>query len=239
MSQWIVFNPVNGAGYLWTFGLANQSIPVPAPYAGFGTADLAVYVPSSGTWYSVNTTTWTLSTTVYGGPAFEPVPADYDGDGRADIGLYYPALGQWLIIPSTTGTAVAYSFGEANVDQPDPLDYDGDGKADLSVFRPTTSTFYARLTSTGVTKITTVGPAGVEEPALAPWAAVDSEVQSVGNAPSAHPAFVVEVAATPSTAAPAAASVASAPAPSAPLLAVPVVVGRTPVAQAIKSKFSS
>ena len=77
---------------------------VPGDYDGDGSADYALYVPTSGLW------TILLSTTSYatqmnkslGGEGYVPVPGDYDGDGKTDPTVFKPADGTWLILASGT-----------------------------------------------------------------------------------------------------------------------------------------
>jgi hypothetical protein len=155
---------VNGRVYVGTtngvavFGLFQVAPPVAASVAGDfdgdGRTDLALYRPSTGTWYVRLSSTgftggvgyaWGVSTDV-------PVPGDYDGDGKTDLAVYRPSTGTWYILFSSTGFtgAAGYAWG-VSTDVPVPGDYDGDGKTDLAVYRPSTGTWYLRLSSTGFT----------------------------------------------------------------------------------------
>jgi len=96
--------------------------------------DLAVWRPSNGTWYVLNsqqqwiTQSWGLS-------GDKPVPGDYDGDGKTDFSVFRPSNVTWYIVASSTGATSGYPFGTAS-DIPVPGDYDGDGKTDAAVYRP-------------------------------------------------------------------------------------------------------
>ena len=120
-------------------------------------ADLALYRPSTGQWYilqsSTNYTTyitplWGLSTDI-------PVPGDYDGDRTTDLALYRPSTGQWYSPESATKVTRATGGTEYRL-PPVPGDYDGDGKTDLGVYRPSTGQWYV-LKSSGGAVITSWG----------------------------------------------------------------------------------
>ena len=66
-------------------------------------ADLAVWRPSSGTYYvlggpgSAQTTfNWGLSTD-------KTVPGDFDGDGKTDFSVFRPSSGEWYVVNSSSG----------------------------------------------------------------------------------------------------------------------------------------
>ena len=126
-----------------------QTQPVVANFDGDRKADLAIFRPSSGTWFIANSATgYTTNTTRHWGLATDvPVSADYDADGRVDAAVYRPSTGSWYVLQSRTNSAATYALGTAN-DFAVPGDYDGDFRTDPAVYRRSTSVWYI-LSSSG------------------------------------------------------------------------------------------
>ena len=62
---------------------------MPGDYDGDGITDLAVFRPTTGTWFIVPSShPATPLNVVFGGWGDVPVPGDYDGDGKTDLGIF-------------------------------------------------------------------------------------------------------------------------------------------------------
>lgn len=110
-------------------------------------SDLAVFRPSNGVWYSLNTTNGNAQTIQFGQAGDKVVSADYDADGKSDLAVWRPSTGVWYVQKSTGGFIIT-QFG-ANGDVPVVGDYDGDLKSDLAVFRPSNGVWYIQRSSDG------------------------------------------------------------------------------------------
>ncbi|MBS1797173.1 MAG: hypothetical protein JSS81_25320 [Acidobacteria bacterium] len=124
-------------------------------------ADITVFRPSNGVWYSLDSRDGTFRAFQFGVNGDTPAPADYDGDGRTDYAVARSAGGlkTWYIRNSFDGSYRIVQWGIAE-DRLVPGDYDDDGRADLGVFRPSTGVWYILRSSDGQLTIRQFGLTG-------------------------------------------------------------------------------
>ena len=128
-------------------------------FDGDGTSDVAVFRPSTGQWFMMNSGSNTFSGTAFGQAGDVPVEGDFDGDSRSDIALFRPSDGGWYRLNSSNGEFAGATFGQAG-DKPVPGDYDRDGKTDIAVWRPSNGFYYQLRSSNGQFQATPFGQAG-------------------------------------------------------------------------------
>ena len=136
-----------GGDHIYTRSAAALSGSALSNFDGDASSDLAVFRPSAGVWYSLNTSDDAFQAVQFGADGDRIAPGDYDGDGITDRAVFRPSTGVWYVMKSTGGFIIT-QFG-ANGDVPVPGDYDGDLKADLAVWRPSTGVWYITRSSNG------------------------------------------------------------------------------------------
>jgi FG-GAP-like repeat len=126
-----------------------EDVPVSGDYDGDGSTDAAIWRPSTGTFFVVDSSTGAGHNHRWGDLGDTPVAGDYDGDGRTDVTVYRGLTGEYVVLRSSTGTRLDHRWGDLG-DFALTGDYDGDGQTDLTVWHPQTAEFYIRYSSTGV-----------------------------------------------------------------------------------------
>lgn len=123
-------------------------------------SDLAVWRPSTGTWWVMGgaggsqpaTQGWGLATD-------KPVPGDYDGDEKTDFSVFRPSTGEWYVLRSSDLAWSVWAWGTAS-DIRVPADYDGDGRTDRAVWRASDGVWYIVRSSDQASIYQTLGIGG-------------------------------------------------------------------------------
>ena len=125
--------------YIYTSSNAMLSGSAISNYDGDTRSDIAVYRPTTGTWYAL-TSAGDFRVFGWGLPGDVMAPGDYDGDGKTDDAVWRPSNATWYFHTSSDNFS-SFPFG-ANGDIPVAADYDGDLKTDIAVWRPSNGTWY-------------------------------------------------------------------------------------------------
>ena len=131
---------ITSGDYIYTTDKAALSGSAISNFDTDTASDVAVFRPSSGTWYALNSSNGNTQAVQFGANGDKIVPGDYDGDGKSDFAVFRPSTGVWYVSKSAGGFIIT-QFG-ANGDVPVSGDYDGDLKNDLAVWRPSTGVWY-------------------------------------------------------------------------------------------------
>ena len=75
----------------YSFGTSEDK-PTVGDFDGDGKADIAVFRPSTGAWYRVNSSDGSLFGELFGYGSDIITPADYDGDGKSDLAVFLPRM---------------------------------------------------------------------------------------------------------------------------------------------------
>ncbi len=138
-----------------------------------GKADLTVYRPLTGIWYTRDSVTGGLRTQQFGINGDKPLLADIGGDGIPDYTIFRPDTGVWYILDSETGFK-AFTFGASG---DIPLLRFKNGLINAAVFRPVNGQWWSIIPSTGFNSLVTMGLASDVPLVLPSWPT--HEIESV------------------------------------------------------------
>jgi hypothetical protein len=141
--------------YIYTKSVSALSGSAISNFDVDGKSDVAVFRPSTGVWYSLNSTDGNFQAFPFGLDGDKVTPGDYDGDGKTDRAVWRPSTGVWYVEKSTGGYIIT-QFGVAG-DIPVQADYDGDLKTDVAVWRPSTGVWYIIRSATATYDIRQFG----------------------------------------------------------------------------------
>jgi hypothetical protein len=123
--------------------LEDRCVPTALP------SGIAVFQPSSATWYLHNTPTPgapDATPFAYGGGNWIPVAGDWNGDGQPSIGVYDPSTATWYLKNDNnpgTPSVTPFRYGAPGW-IPVVGDWSGSGHDGIGVFDPGTGTWYLR-----------------------------------------------------------------------------------------------
>ena len=145
-----------GGDYIYTAAKATLSGSAISNFDSDNASDIAIFRPSSGVWFSLNSSNEGFQVVQFGSNGDKIVPGDYDGDGKTDFAVWRPSTGEWYVQKSDGSGFIIAQFG-SNGDVPAVGDYDGDLKSDFAVYRPSEGVWYILRSSNGTYDIRQFG----------------------------------------------------------------------------------
>jgi hypothetical protein len=120
-------------------------------FDGDNKTDIAVFRPTEGKWYIINSADNSTRTQEWGTATDVLVPRDYDGDGKTDIAVWRD--GTWYLLQSFTSTVRLQQWGQNN-DRPTAAGfYDEDRKTGIAVWRPSDGNWYVVRSTDGTSRV--------------------------------------------------------------------------------------
>ena len=74
-------------------------------------SDLAVFRPTTGQWFRLNSSNGAFNVQGWGLNGDKPVAGDYDHDGKTDFAVWRPSDGNYYIIKSANGAIQQTGWG--------------------------------------------------------------------------------------------------------------------------------
>lgn len=106
-----------------------------------GRADITVFRPINGAWYSLDSSTNALRAVQFGTNGDKPLYADINGDRRTDYQVFRPDTGSWYIVYHNLSNLFSLQWG-LNTDIPVSGNWLSNTATTIGVFRPSNGMWY-------------------------------------------------------------------------------------------------